>query len=122
MADGGGVGGKDLCTDVLNINGIAMSNISKIDGKSKKSCATCTGFLLAQDANCTNACASSRCRTKYTDGTVGSLTTGDKLFSDSACSSVLGIGFYSEKNCGGSQGVCFNLGPGGIITRIDVCR
>tara|TARA_Y100000593_G_C4278532_1_gene321515 strand:+ start:18 stop:386 length:369 start_codon:yes stop_codon:yes gene_type:complete len=122
MADGGGVGGKDLCSDVLNINGIAMANIAKIDGKSKKSCATCTGFLIAQDASCVAACASTRCSTQYTDGTVGSLTPGDKLFSDSGCSSVLGAGYYSDNRCGGSQRSCFTVGAGGIITRIDVCR
>ena len=122
MADRtGDVEGKDMCTDVSNINGVAVSDIKGVQGKDKKSCATCTGLALAyNDRRCDAACEGRVCSNYYTDGTVGSLTLGNKIFTNSDCLECVNDGFYSDFPCRGSQRVCLTVSRC-VIIRIDSC-
>ena len=122
MADKTGkVEGKDMCTDVANINGAAIDTIKGLQGKDKKSCATCTLIRLTygRDA-CIQACRGTDCIEIYTDGTAGALTLGDGLFTDELCSECAADGFYSDAPCGGSQRFCFTF-QRCVISRIDRC-
>jgi len=123
MADKTGkVEGKDICTDVANINGAAIDTIKGLQGKDKKSCATCTGLELAYDGrSCEGACGGRVCGEYYTDGTVGSLTLGNKIFINSDCLECADDGFYSDRPCRGDQRVCFTVSSCAII-RVDICR
>ena len=120
MANAGGLDGKDICTGISNINGVAIDSLSKISGKDKKSCATCTALELAPDSDgCPGACRG-ECAVYYTDGTVGSLQLGDAIFTNNDCTSVAVDAFYSDVPCRGDQGVCF-VQSRGVISRIDRC-
>ena len=123
MADKTGkVEGKDMCTDVSNINGVAIDSIKGLQGKDKKSCATCTGLELAYDERrCDGACEGRECAVYYTDGTVGSLTLGNKLYQDNECIECVNDGFYADRPCRGDQGVCFTVSDC-VIIRVDICR
>jgi len=122
MADKTGkVEGKDMCTDVADINGAAIDTIKGLQGKDKKSCASCTIVPLAySDRRCDAACEGRVCNEIYTDGTVGSLTLGNKLFVDELCVECAPDGFYSDIPCRGAQGLCFTLSDC-VISRMDRC-
>tara|TARA_R110002012_G_scaffold140927_3_gene298663 strand:- start:9665 stop:10036 length:372 start_codon:yes stop_codon:yes gene_type:complete len=123
MADRTGeVEGKDMCTDVSNINGVAVADIKGVQGKDKKSCATCTALALAYDGRaCEAACGGRVCGEYYTDGTVGGLTLGNKLYVDGSCVDCVPDGFYSDRPCRGDQRVCFTVSSC-VIIRVDICR
>ena len=121
MADKTGkVEGKDMCTDVANINGAAIDTIKGLQGKDKKSCVTCTAIGLAAGRSCDEACAGRECVNYYTDGTVGSLIPGNKLYTDSNCENCVGEGVFSDRPCRGIQGVCIQVREC-VMTRIDRC-
>ena len=120
MANAGNLDGKDICTGISNINGVAIDSLSKISGKDKKSCASCTALELARDSDaCAGACRG-ECSEFYTNGTVGSLQLGDIIFTDSNCTVVAVDGFYSDVPCRGDQGLCF-IQSRGQITGLDRC-
>ena len=115
------VDGKDICTDISNINGVAIDSIKGLQGKDKKSCATCTALLLAyNERRCSAACEGRVCGQYYTDGTVGRLILGNKLYQDNECIECAIDGFYSDVPCRGDQGVCFTVSDC-VIIRIDSC-
>jgi len=121
MANAGNLDGKDICTGISNINGVAIDSVSKISGNDKKSCATCTGISLAyNERSCAGACEGRECNDYYTDGTVGRLTLGNKIYQNNDCIECVADGFYSDLPCRGAQGVCFTVSSCTII-RIDTC-
>lgn len=116
------VDGLDICTAIVNINGVAAANIQAVNVWDKKSCTTCTTIELAYDReSCSNACRA-RCVTYGTDGTPGSLQVGDRIYEDFAsCTECAADGFYADTPCRDYEQGCFTLRDC-IITRIDVCR
>ena len=122
MADKtGGLDGKDICDDILNINGVTVANIKGISGKDKKSCCTANGPIVvsAVQDSCALACASEDCGNFYTDGTSGTcpLVNGDYLYTDTSCT-LASNGYYSPKNCNGGCSKCYTVSSG-IITVSD---
>ncbi len=116
------VDGLDICTAIVNINGVAAANIQAVNVWDKKSCTTCTQMELAYDReSCSNACRA-KCVTYGTDGTPGSLQVGDRIYEDFAsCTACAADGYYADTPCREYEQGCFTLRDC-IITRIDVCR
>ena len=116
------VDGLDICTAIVNINGVAAANIQAVNVWDKKSCTTCNTIKLAYDRKlCSTACRG-KCVTYGTDGTPGSLQLGDRIYEDFAsCTECAADGFYSDVPCGESDQGCFTLRDCRII-RIDECK
>lgn len=110
---------KDLCTQITNINGVVLANISDIDGLTK-SCGTCTEIQLGfSGESCVTACAVGECTTYYTDGNPESLVINDSIYVDIDCEVCAENGQYSDK-CGGRSGNCYTVGEC-LITTIAAC-
>jgi hypothetical protein len=111
----------DICTAIVNINGVAAANIKAMNVWDKKTCCTANGpvsISVPQD-NCTLACASEDCTNYYTSGTHGTcpLVNGDYLYTDANCT-LAQNGYYSPKNCNGGCGKCYSVSSG-VITVSD---
>jgi hypothetical protein len=115
------VDGLDICTAIVNINGVAAASIKAVNVWDKKSCATCTTVELAYDReSCSNACRA-RCAEYYTDGDPDDgFVLGDKIYRDSSCTDCVDDGYYADTPCGGRNG-CLTV-RSCAITRIDACR
>jgi len=113
----------DICTAIVNINGVAAANIKAMNVWDKKSCApepTCAAINLSYREGGT-ACAGRSCSTYYTDGTVGSLTAGDSIFTNENCSECAPAGNYSDRPCRGAQGANFVIEEECVITEVTEC-
>ena len=101
----------DICTAIVNINGVAAANIKAVNVWDKKSCgqATCNPIELGFSTDsCDRACVAD-CRTLYTDAEEGDVpTVGSHIYhnSECECEGGEGIGYYSNK-CGGRSGSCW---------------
>ena len=122
MANIDDINDKDLCTTIASVNGKDLVNLYSVN-EILKSCTTCSRVDLAFDAeSCENACRGEECVSYYTDGTVGALEVGDKIYSDNRCEECVLAGFYSDNACGGDQASCFTVDSDCTITRVDRCR
>jgi len=112
----------DICTAIVNINGVAAANIQAVNVWDKKSCATCNTIKVAySNRSCADACRG-KCVSYGTDGTPGSLQVGDKIYEDFAtCTICAADGYYADTPCGEYRQGCFTVSSC-YITRIDECR
>ena len=117
MASPGGIDGKDFCNDIKNINGIALASIKKFLGKTKD-CLNCQAVSLSTDRSPAIACNLS-CSTYYTDGDPTNLQLGDRVFTNSTCTSPVSKNYYSDK-CGGRTGSVYLINNG-AITNVASC-
>ena len=103
----------DICTAIVNINGVAAANIKAVNVWDKKSCgqATCNVIELGfHTFSCGRACVAD-CTEYYTDAEEGDLPTDGSHIYDTAnceCEGGEGTVYYSNK-CGGRSGVCWTV-------------
>lgn len=81
---------------------------------------TCSAINLSYNSR-GSACVGRSCSTYYTDGTVGSLTTGDHIYTDSECGECAASGNYSDRPCRGEQGQNYVVGESCVITAVQNC-
>ena len=118
----------DICTAIVNINGVAAANIKAINVWDKKSCGggECNEILLSRStgtdtASCSAACGG-ECVTFYTNAS-GVPTAGDYIYTTDDCScdgEQPTVTYYSNK-CGERSGTCFTTNSSCQVGPIAGC-
>ena len=107
------VDGLDICTAIVNINGVAAASIQAVNVWNKKSCAQadCNPIELGlSTVDCKRACVAD-CRTLYTDAPEDTLPSdGSHIYQNSSCECEGGEGYlYYSNKCGGRSGMCWTV-------------
>ena len=112
----------DICTAIVNINGVAAANIKAMNVWDKKTCASCNDIELSRStSSCSTACGG-ECATYYTNAS-GVPTTGDYIYTTNECScegEQPEVTYYSNK-CGERSGNCFTIGSDCQVGPIAGC-
>ena len=102
----------DICTAIVNINGVAAANIKAMNVWDKKSCGgdECNAIQLARSTESCSVACGSKCATYYTNAS-GVPAAGDYIYQTEECScegEQPDVTYYSNK-CGLRSGNCFTV-------------
>ena len=102
----------DICTAIVNINGVAAASIKAMNVWDKKSCggAACNEIQLSRSTeNCTSACGG-ECSSYYTNAS-GVPVVGDYIYveEDCSCGGEQPEATYYSNKCGLRSGNCFTV-------------